>query len=202
MNKFFSLVKETQDIQEGKVQEYYKSKLISVHLQKIKNLAKELVRLPAEGEIFFLQSDNSFNAFTFIPLICKTQKVKHLYVATYNITRKIIASLKELSDGGQIEQITILISDSFVTRNPSTCDLLKSWVTYNPNIKILFAWSHAKVSLLETEENNYLVEGSGNWSDNAFYEQYIFLNNPEVFEFRKQLFTHSKIKFCYGKDKL
>jgi hypothetical protein len=39
-----------------------------------------------------------------------------------------------------------------------------------------------------------VLEGSGNWSENAHYEQYVFINSKEVFDFRKQLFTNVKQK--------
>ena len=196
-NRFFDIKKATEETPVKQLASHYKAKLLLSHYQKIKNLDQELVRLPSCGEIFFLQSDNSFNAFTFIPLVCKSQKIKHLYVATYNITRNIIQALKELTDGGHLEKITVLISDSFVTRNPGTADILKSWVSSDPKVNVLFSWTHAKVTLMETEENFYTVEGSGNWSDNAFYEQYILLNDEKVFNFRKQLFINSVIKFSY-----
>lgn len=197
MNKLFDINTISNSSEEKGIKSHFKAKLLNSHLEKIKKLDQDLARLPSSEEIFFLQSDQSFNAFTFIPLICKSQKIKHLYVATYNITRNIITALKELSDGGLLEQITVLISDSYTSRNPGTADILKSWTQVNKKVKVLFAWTHAKVTLMETEENFYVVEGSGNWSDNAFYEQYILLNNKSVFDFRKELFTNSVIKFSY-----
>jgi hypothetical protein len=200
-NKFFSINTKKEEVVHKEIASHFKAKLLLSHYEKIKNLSADLARLPSEQEIFFLQSDNSFNAFTFIPLVCKSQTIRHLFVATYNITRNIIQSLKELADGGHLEQITVLISDSFITRNPGTSDILKSWAESDPKLNVLFAWTHAKVTLMETYENYYLVEGSGNWSENAFYEQYIMMNNKEVFEFRKELFTNSIIKLRYGTNR-
>lgn len=157
-------------------------------------LEEDLFRVPTREEFFFLQSDNAFNAFTFIPLIAKRESIKQLYASTYSISRRVIESLIELHDAGLIEQLTLLISDSMIKRNPITIDNLMAMKNSRPNMQVLYAWVHAKVCLLQTHENFYVIEGSGNWSENAYYEQYVFANSKGLFDFRKQLFTDSKLK--------
>jgi hypothetical protein len=46
------------------------SKYLNKHLQRIENVS-ELCRIPDDGEVFFLQTEKAFNAFTFIPWIAK-----------------------------------------------------------------------------------------------------------------------------------
>ena len=58
-----------------------------------------------------------------------------------------------------------------------------------PNIKVLYAWSHAKVCIMKTHDFHFVIEGSGNWAENAHYEQYLFANSKGLYDFRKQLFT-------------
>ncbi len=192
-NKYFSLEKQTEK-KEEKISELYASKFLVFHFEKLKSLEESLVRLPTSEEIFFLQSDNAFNAFTFIPFIAKHFPVKELYASTYSISRKVIDALIEMHDIGMIEQITLLISDSMIKRNPVVIDNLMAMITTRPNIKVLFAWSHAKVCLLKTHEEHFIIEGSGNWSDNAHYEQYVLANSKGVYDFRLQLFTNSNLK--------
>lgn len=174
--------------------ELFICKYLNKHYQTIKNLSEDLMRLPSPEEIFFLQTDNAFNAFTFIPLVAKSQGIKELYASTYSINIRVIESLIELHDSGLIEQITLMISDGLVKRNPTTYDLLKSMISTRPNIKVLYSWNHSKICCLKTEFNHYVIEGSGNWSENAFYEQYIFLNSQEAYKFRTELFTNAKLK--------
>jgi len=54
------------------------------------------------------------------------------------------------------------------------------------NVKTSFYHSHAKIFLAKTKCDKYIVfEGSGNLSDNARLEQYLFENNKETYEFHK-----------------
>jgi hypothetical protein len=35
-----------------------------------------------------------------------------------------------------------------------------------------------------------VIEGSGNWAENAHFEQYVFANSKGLYDFRLQLFTN------------
>lgn len=168
------------------------------HLQlsyaTIKKIEKDII-IPAVGGMVFMQTDIAFNAFDLVVCMASKFNIKHLYSSTYSISRKSISSIIHLHDCGKIEQLTLLISESMIKRNPGTIDNLMAMTSSRPNLKVLFAWSHAKVNLLETHNGDYFVlEGSGNWSENAHYEQYILVNNKEPFDYRKQLFDNCKLK--------
>lgn len=171
------------------------SKYLAAHYQKVAKLEADIKRLPEKEEFFFLQSDNSFNAFTFIPWICKQTTIKNLYATTYSINKRVITALMELHREGFVDQITLLVSDTMLKRNPITADLLSAASKEYPNLNVLFAWVHAKVCLLETEKGHFVIEGSGNWSENAYYEQYAFANCKGLFDFRMKLFTEVEIRY-------
>ena len=192
-NKFFDF-KKTNAQESSKTPEHFISKYLAIHTQKIKSLDKELQRLPNKEEFFFLQSDTSFNAFTFIPLIGQKESIKELHASTYSISRNVIDALIQLYDQGIIEKITLLISDSLIKRNPKTIDYLKALILSRANFEVLFTWVHAKVCIAKTKDHFYIIEGSGNWASNAQYEQYIFANSQEVYNFRLTLFTESKLR--------
>lgn len=194
-NKFFDIqaIKKKEPEKENS-SEHFVSKYLVAHYEKIKNLDKDLQRLPTTEEFFFLQSDTSFNAFTFIPLVGKKEAIKTLMASTYSISRKVIDALIQLHDEGIIESITLMISDSLIKRNPSTIDYLNALISSRANFKVIYSWVHAKVCILETKSNFYTIEGSGNWASNAQYEQYTFANSKGLFDFRKTLFTESKLR--------
>jgi hypothetical protein len=187
------LLKEKEVPSEEK-SEVFASKYLAAHYQKVISLENDLMRVPSQEEFFFLQSDTAFNAFTFIPMVAKLYPIKQLYASTYSVSRKVIEALIEMHDKGQIERITLLISDSMIKRNPLVIDNLMSMAKSRPNVNVLYAWVHAKVCLLETHDHHYVIEGSGNWSENAHYEQYVFANSKGLFDFRMGLFTTSKLK--------
>ena len=89
---------------------------------------------------------------------------------------------------------SLVISDSMIKRNPVTIDNLMAMASTRPNMKIFYAWSHAKVCLMKTQDFYFVVEGSGNWSENAHYEQYLFANSKGLYDFRLQLFTNTNLK--------
>ena len=193
-NKYFDTKRIEKIATEESSSGQFISKYLAVHYQKVKNLSEDLQRLPSPEEFFFLHTDSAFNAFTFIPLIAKHQGIKELNASTYSINKRVIDALVELHDGGFIEKMTLMISDSMPARNQSTIDHLAALAKSRPNIAVRFAWVHAKVCTMETAHGFFVVEGSGNWSENAHYEQYLFTNSKDLLEFRKRIFTEAKIK--------
>jgi hypothetical protein len=174
--------------------ELFVSKYLVKHCQKVSSLENDLKRLPTDEEFFFLQSDTAFNAFTFIPFVAKHFPIKELFASTYSIGRKVIEALIEMHDRGEIERITLLVSDSMIKRNPLVIDNLMAMATTRPSLTVLYAWVHAKVCLMQTHNHYFVIEGSGNWSENAHYEQYTFANSKGLYDFRMKLFTESKLK--------
>ena len=163
------------------------SKYLNNHLQRIENVS-ELCRIPDNGEVFFLQTEKAFNAFTFIPWIAKKFFIEEIYASTYSISRRVVEALQELQQDGKVGEVTLLISDSMIKRNPQTIDNLEAVAKSNGNFKIKYYWNHSKVTLIKTKDHFFVLEGSGNFSENAHLEQYTFCNDADVYQFRKQIF--------------
>lgn len=202
MGSLFDLNKRKEEVAKAKASLPYRSKYLATHFKKLESLEKDLHRLPTKDEFIFLQSAASFNAFTFIPFIAKPFHIEHLYATTYSISRRVIDAIMELHDSGMIARVTLLISDSMIKRNPQTIDNLLAMQSTRGNVEVLFGWIHAKVALAKTAEHHFVVEGSGNWSENAKYEQYTFAESRGLFEFRKELFAVTEIRYKTVKGKL
>lgn len=190
----FDLRARRDTLQDQSKSEQYLSKYLLAHFQKISSLKKEVKRLPSEKEYMFLHTDKQFNAFTFIALIVSKEPVKHMYACTYSLSMKVIDALIEMHDKGLIERITLLISESLLHRSPKAMDYLKSLIQNRRSIKVQFAWVHAKIALLETHNSHFVIEGSGNWSENSSVEQYLFCQDKDLFRFRESVFTETPIK--------
>lgn len=201
MNKFFDIPL-GDDPAKTSPDGSFVSKYLLAHYQRIDAIEKEIKRLPTQEEFFFLQSNKQFNAFTFIPLISKFKTIKKLYATTYSINRNVIEALVELHKSGIIDSMELVVNDSILSRNPVVCDLLRSVNQEYANIQVRFAWTHAKVCLAETKEDNFIIEGSGNWSENAMYEQYTFANSKSLFDFRKKLITEIDVRHEIDKGEL
>lgn len=182
----FSELETTKQSSEDKSQLYAETFLLS-HNVKIESLKKLLGKLPEENEIYFIWTLKSFNAFTFIPYLIKNcGNIDELVITTYSINRRISDALMKLLDSGKIKKITLFISESMKHRMPAVVTYLDSMKLSRNNIEIHYSWVHAKVSLINIEDNYFVVEGSGNWAENAKHEQYIFLKSKSVYEFRKR----------------
>lgn len=173
-------------------QSAFTSRYLNKHLDLINNLKEDLVRFPEQGEMFFLQTIQAFNAFTFIEKIAQTYFIEELVATTYSVSMKVMEALQELQSRGKIGEIRLLISDSMMSRNPRVTDNLDAWANTNPNVHLVYSWNHSKITLAKTADHHFCIEGSGNWSENACYEQYIFYNDKEAYEFRRKLLTICK----------
>lgn len=164
-------------------------KFYRMHQERVQSL-KQLMNIPAENEITFLWTLKSFNAFTFIPfLIAHFGTIDELYLSTYTVNRRIADALIRQLDNGKIGSVNIFVSESIKFRMPDVIDHLNNQMLSRPKITLQYAWNHSKITCARCGENYFIFEGSGNWSENAQYEQYILINSKNIYEFRKKNIT-------------
>ncbi len=162
----------------------HREKFLKTHFRKVESIKNLLGDYPSEGEAYFLFTLKSFNAFTFIVYIIKhIGVIDELTFSTYSINERILSSLIKWYDKGQIKAINMIISDSIRHRMPKIKDLLDMY-SRNRKMKIAYCWNHSKVTLIKTEDHYFIIEGSGNFSENAMHEQYLFMNSKSVYDFR------------------
>ena len=158
-----------------------------MHSFRVESLKQLCGKFPEENEIYFLWTTKSFNAFTFIPYIINNVGfIDELNIKTYTIGTRIIDALIKQINKGTIKELNIEISDSLMYRLPRVYEHLEALTRERSNIKIKYSWNHAKVACIKAADNYFVVEGSGNFNENAQFEQYIFLNNERIFNFRKK----------------
>ena len=161
-------------------------KFLKAHDHKLESLKNLAGRLPEDQEIFFMWTLKSFNAFTFIPFVIRNAgNIEELTIATYSISTRIIDALMKIIKRGNILKVHLLISDSLPYRLPRVHDHLQALIVNREEISVSYAWNHSKIALLKTKNAFFVVEGSGNFGENAQYEQYVFMNSKQVYDFRK-----------------
>ncbi|MGI8542033.1 MAG: hypothetical protein ACR2MD_00970, partial [Aridibacter sp.] len=145
-------------------------------------------KLPKKNEQIRIITQKSFNAFALLLLIIQKYKISELYLAIYRIDKNSVEGLKNLILDGQIKQATIVISSFFRSSKKAETwhNNLVEFAQKTKNIKVVYCWNHAKILAVKTVCKQYFViEGSGNLSDNARIEQYLFENRKETFEFHR-----------------
>src|SRR5690606_29329867 len=95
-----------------------------------------------------------------------------------------LKSLIKWHDRGEIEKVEILISETIRHRVPKVYDLLEKQRGLR-NISAHYGWNHSKITLVKASGNHFVIEGSGNFSENALHEQYLFTNDQALYNFRR-----------------
>ena len=157
-----------------------------MHAERIESL-KKLVSIPQPEQCTFLWTMKSFNAFTFIPFcLSHFGRIDEIYLSTYTISRRIADALIRQVDAGKIGSVHVFVAESLKFRMPQVIDHLNAHLMSRPMIRIDYGWNHSKVTCVRCGENYLVLEGSGNWGENAQFEQYVLINSKKVYEFRKK----------------
>lgn len=172
-------------------------RFLRIQGHKVSNLKELVKRLPDENELFFIWTTSSFTGFTFIPLIIsECGPIDELTLATYSINKRILNALVKLIGDGQIQSVNMLISDALQYQLPKVYDQLQSIISHHDNISVRYGWNHAKIACIRCGDHRFVVEGSGNWGENAQHEQYVFTRCEKIYEFRK-----NEINAAHGQTK-
>lgn len=161
------------------------------HYMRIESVKQLIGSAPKPDEIMFLWSLHSFNAFTFVPYLLKEHgHIQHLSMSTYTVNMRIADALFRMAATGQVQKISLYISESLKFRMPKVVDHLQALQQNRPDLlEVHYCWNHSKITLAQCGSNYYTIEGSGNWSENARFEQYIFANKQALYNFRLQCLT-------------
>ncbi len=144
------------------------------------NSIKE-IGLPKPGEQLRLITMKSFNTISFINHIASKEVIQHLVLVIFAINKEAVKCLLDLISEGKILKIECIVSsirNAGYSIKSQAVEILKQ-----NNIPITFVNSHAKISAIKTKNNNYVIEGSGNFSYNGRIEQYIIDNDKALFKF-------------------
>lgn len=158
-----------------------------IHLEKAKKLS-DLCIIPNPNEQYRIITEKQFNAFALILHLLENNDIDEIYLAIYRINEPTVLSIIDYIQSGKIKKANFVISNFFnQTKKPEIWAIqLKKFCDNNENCKHIYIHNHAKIFCAKVKDNYYVFEGSGNMSDNARIEQYIYENNKEVYEFHKK----------------
>ena len=180
-NEYFSLAELEAELSRSR---RFLDSFDAAMLFKVDSLKRLTGRLPRPGEIFFIETTKSFTAFTFIVHVLKAVgHIRHLYIATYSTNERIINALLRYKAKGQLDTIHLHISETLRFRMPEIYSRLLE-LRDKGEMELTFAWTHKKVTCMDTPQGTFVVEGSGNYGENALEEQYVFIQSEKVYEFR------------------
>lgn len=145
--------------------------------------------LPKPGEQFRIVTNKCYNGYTLIKRILATNVViEELYLAVYSINDVAARGLMKSYQSGLIKKGWFIVSDLFWRyRNKEAHQTYRDFRKFcqgTANLHHGYMDNHAKITCIKDGVGNFFVmEGSGNLSDNAKIEQLLFENNRDSFEF-------------------
>ncbi|MCQ2137878.1 MAG: hypothetical protein MJY60_04150 [Bacteroidales bacterium] len=143
------------------------------------------IGLPAKGEQLRMVTKRAFNSIALIDFILSKEKIVETYICCYSIDYASGCLLDELARGGRLGKMTFLISNLMNQACKQKMMVVKEKFCNNPNVRLVFAGSHAKLMAIRTEGNFYIVETSANFANNSRIEQYLLENSEQMFQFHK-----------------
>jgi hypothetical protein len=141
-----------------------------------------IIPIPEKNEQKRIRTQMQLNLLTIIlKIIEKFHEIKELTITTYTLNREALMTLIELNKNGKIEKINLYITEAYSFRDPKYYKEIKA-VCIENKINLVFAALHLKITLIETESNFFVLEGSMNYSTNNLAEQLLFENNENSYK--------------------
>lgn len=155
---------------------------------KREKVAEILTELPQNDESIHIVSNGNFDYFTIITRILDlrhNKTVKNFYFSTWTMSHQNVIDILELYDKKIFANVNALTGEYFRTRESAVYHILD--LGLKERGQRLFAnKNHAKVTLLEIENDFYVIEGSANFTANPRIEQFSITNNKGLFFFHKK----------------
>jgi hypothetical protein len=146
---------------------------------------------PEKGIQYRIITENAFNAITVISYLQERYEFEEVYMAVYRMNEKAVQALTKFIDANNTD-FHVIMSNFFKENKKyeAWANQLYEYCQSKENTHVAFISSHAKIFAGRTKcGRNFVFEGSGNYSDNARVEQYIFEDNEAAFNFHKSWIT-------------
>jgi len=157
-----------------------------IHHIKAKALS-DLCPRPKKGEQYRIITEKQFNAYALILHLLQSEQIIEMHLAIYRINQPTVDSLIDLIQSGKIQKATFIISNFFnQTKKPEKWAIkLREFCDQNTQCSHVYTHNHSKVLAVKMKTGHYIFEGSGNMSDNARIEQYVYEESKQTYEFHK-----------------
>lgn len=164
-----------------------KTKLKANTFLKKEKAIKVLTELPKIDESIHIVSNGSFDYFTLIPILIELEKkqIKDFYFSTWTLNQTNSEAIINLFDEKKVQSINCLVGLYFKKRESNVFNYLYESLKER-NQRIFSNENHSKITLLNSDENYYIIEGSANFTANPRIEQFTIHNSQYLFNFHKE----------------
>lgn len=164
------------------------TKRTTLHLLHVANAAKQIERMPSEGESIHCIMRGNYHAWDLIPAALKLSapaKIAELYIATLGFNQANGRELLALLDGGHVGRVTFLASVYFKDASPETYKPLADELLARGQ-RIAAIRTHAKIQAYRlTDGRAIVVESSANLRSCRNIEQFCMTGSIDLYEFHR-----------------
>lgn len=155
-----------------------------------KKILDDLGGFPKENQYYAIKTNGETDAGSFFTYALNNwQEITEMYLATWTISKANIKRIKDALDSGKLKYLTFVFSSTLKAANPSLYANLMINLKEYSNVSLKEINSHAKTFSLTNGNDFITVSGSANWSENPRIENYLILNDKQLFNHHKEWMT-------------
>ena len=119
----------------------------------------------------------------------KSLKCSEIWLSTLGMGQNNIDSIGNIMYDYDVEKLNLIISNYFVSKEHRDLMPYLMQELSGLNVDVAIAGIHAKIELRKAEERNIVVSGSANLSSSNNVEQFMIIDDKELYDFNKDLFV-------------
>jgi hypothetical protein len=117
-----------------------------------------------------------------------TLKCEEIYITTLGMSQNNIDSMVTISEVFKAKQLNLIVSNYFFgVEKQNLMPYLRTEIRGLP-FKVAVCNSHAKITLIKTKQHNLVMFGSANLSSSQNIEQFMILNDAELYGYNRAIF--------------
>lgn len=192
MNDLFSFPK-NEVIKTNEKLDFKKSKTIakadlrqSIRDCNFETTMNDLGGFPKSNQYFAIKTNGTSDCGSiFSYALNNWDIIEEMYLATWTISKQNISRLKLAIESGKLKNLTMVFSSTLKAANPALYASLIGALKDFENVKLKEINSHAKTFSISNGTDFLTVSGSANWSENPRIENFLLLNDKDLFEHHK-----------------
>src|SRR5699024_7909012 len=151
------------------------------------NIIRPLGGFPKKKEYFAIKTNGTSDCGSiFTYALRKWDVITEMYMATWTISKSNINRIKEAVESGKLKKLTLVFSSTLKGANPALYSSLISKLNVFDNVHLKEINSHSKTFSIANGNDYITVSGSANWSMNPRIENFLILNDKDLFDHHKE----------------
>lgn len=184
-----STVLSTKDKLDAKILKKEKKQQLRVSTrdENFKTIMQKDGGLPKKNEFLAIKTNGTSDCGSiFSYILDEWDIIEDCYIATWTISRANVRRIKNAVLTGKIKSLTMVFSSTLKAANPSLYANLVGELKQFEVVKLKEVNSHAKTFSITNGKDYLTVSGSANWSENPRIENFLILNDEDLFNHHKE----------------